>query len=291
MTLITSSFPIIGVDIGGTHITAAYIDPNSYEVISGSLRRQKVQSDAAADLILNSWIETLSSLTEKIATEKIRIGIAMPGPFNYENGVALFKGVKKYDSLYGVDVKTVLMDRLNLPEASIIFMNDAVAFLRGELSAGAAVGAQKAIGITLGTGLGSSSNCTGKVVDVNRAALPFKDQHAEEYLSSRWFLGRYKELTGKEVTNVEELLKVAEPGIKVKIFDEFTVNLARFINDFIADERPETLVIGGNLARTWDHFIIQLKEQIWHKHVLIKQTKMWENAALIGSASIWTNID
>lgn len=291
MTLITSSFPIIGVDIGGTHITAAYIDPNSYEVISGSLRRQKVQSDAAADLILNSWIETLSSLTEKIATEKIRIGIAMPGPFNYENGVALFKGVKKYDSLYGVDVKTVLMDRLNLPEASIIFMNDAVAFLRGELSAGAAVGAQKAIGITLGTGLGSSSNCTGKVVDVNRAALPFKDQHAEEYLSSRWFLGRYKELTGKEVTNVEELLKVAEPGIKVKIFDEFTVNLARFINDFIADERPETLVIGGNLARTWDHFIIQLKEQIWHKHVLIKQTKMWENAALMGSASIWTNID
>ena len=215
----------------------------------------------------------------------------MPGPFDYENGIALFKGVKKYDALYRIDIGTTLMERLNIPLTSIVFINDAVAFLRGELAAGAAADVDKAIGITLGTGLGSSSNCTGKVIDVNRAALPFHDQHAEEYMSSRWFLARYKELTGKDIKNVEELLHIAEPALKNQIFDEFAANLASFINDFIADENPEVLVVGGNIARTWDHFMPQLQQQIINKDVMIRQTKMWEDAALVGSACIWIDKD
>lgn len=291
MTLTTSSFPFVGVDIGGSHITAAYIDPVSYQVIQGSLKRQKVASGAAADVIFNSWVDALAPLIRGIPVEKLRIGIAMPGPFDYKNGIALFKGVKKYDSLYGIDVGKVLMGRLDIPGTSIVFINDAVAFLRGELAAGAAADAAKAIGITLGTGLGSASNCTGKILDVNRAALPFLDQHAEEYMSSRWFLGRYKELTDREIRNVEELLQVAEPALKNQIFDEFAANLARFINDFIADEDPEVLVIGGNIARTWDHFMPQLQQQIENKDVMIRQTKMWEDAALVGSACIWMDKD
>lgn len=289
MALTTSSFPFVGVDIGGSHITAAYIDPVSFQVISASLKREKVASAGMADVIFNSWVAALAPLIDGMPVEKLRIGIAMPGPFDYKNGIALFKGVKKYDSLYGIDVGKVLMERLSIPGTSIVFINDAVAFLRGELAAGAAAGLNKAIGITLGTGLGSASNCSGKVVDVNRAALPFLEQHAEEYMSSRWFLGRYKELTGKEIRNVEELLHKAEPTLKSQIFNEFAANLASFINDFIADENPEVLVIGGNIARTWDHFMPQLQQQILNKNVMIRQTKMWENAALVGSACIWTD--
>lgn len=288
MTSTTTSFPLIGVDIGGSHITAAYIDSLSAQVIPTSLKRVRVASAGAAEQIFISWVEALAPLVEEIPIDMLKIGIAMPGPFDYENGIALFKGVKKYDSLYGIDVGKVLSERLNVPRTTIVFLNDAVAFLQGELTTGAAADVNRAIGITLGTGLGSASNCKGKVVDVNRAALPFLDQHAEEYMSSRWFQGRYKALTGQEIKNVEELLHLAEPALKNKIFDEFATNLAHFINDFIADEDPEVLVIGGNIARTWEHFMPQLQAQIINKKVMIRQTKMWEDAALVGAVSIWT---
>jgi len=219
----------------------------------------------------------------------MKIGIAMPGPFDYQNGIALFKGVQKYDSLYGIDVGEALSRNLNIPLENIIFINDAEAFLRGELAAGAASDVKKAIGITLGTGLGSASNCKGAPKDVNRAALPFLEQNAEEYISTRWFLKRYHELTGADVKNVEELLHVSAPAIKNQIFDEFATNLGSFINDFIADEDPEVLVIGGNIARTWAHFMPKLEQLVVNKKVKIRQTEMWENAALAGAACIWVN--
>lgn len=289
MTLNTALIPFIGVDIGGSHITAAYIDSSSYKVVPDSLKRERVASNSTADVIFDSWVEALSPLIAGLPVGQVKMGLAMPGPFDYKNGIALFKNVKKYDSLYGLDVGAILSDRLNIPRQSIIFINDAEAFLSGEMIAGAAADFNRAIGITLGTGLGSASNCSGTVVDVNRAALPFLEQNAEEYMSTRWFLVRYKELTGKEVKNVEDLLNNAAPAIKNQIFDEFAANLASFLNDFIADENPEVLVIGGNIARTWDHFMPQLQQQIINKNVIIRQTEMWEDAALVGAACIWIN--
>ncbi|ACU03262.1 ROK family protein [Pedobacter heparinus] len=288
MTL-NSFLPFIGVDIGGSHITAAHIDSSTYHVVEDSLVRQRVAPKESAEIILNSWVEGILPLVNGFPAGQIKIGIAMPGPFDYQSGIALFKGVQKYDALYGIDIGEALSRHLNLPLENIIFINDAEAFLRGELAAGAASDVKKAIGITLGTGLGSASNCKGAPKDVNRAALPFLEQNAEEYISTRWFLKRYHELTGADVKNVEELLNVAAPAIKNQIFDEFATNLGSFINDFIADEDPEVLVIGGNIARTWAHFMPKLEQLVVNKKVKIRQTEMWENAALVGAACIWVN--
>lgn len=289
MTLNTSSVPLIGVDIGGSHITAAYITPSTQKIIRESLKRERVPAKDAAPVIFDAWVKALSPLVEELSAAQVKIGVAMPGPFDYQSGIALFKGVKKYDSLYGLDVGKVLSEKLNVKRDAIIFINDAVAFLLGEMAAGAAAGFKKVIGITLGTGLGSASNCSGEVIDVNRAALPFLEQHAEEYISTRWFLGRYHELTGLEVRNVEELIDTAELVLRNQIFDEFATNLANFLNDFIADENPEVLVIGGNIARAWNYFMPQLEQKIVNKSVKISQTEMWEDAALVGAASIWVN--
>lgn len=287
MTLNTSSISSIGVDIGGSHITAAYIEPSTQKVIRESLKRERVPAKDAAPVIFDAWIKALLPLVNGLPAQTIKLGIAMPGPFDYKNGIAMFKGVKKYDSLYGLDVGEVLSERLKVERQSIVFINDAVAFLLGELAAGAAADVKRAIGITLGTGLGSASNCSGNAVDVNRAALPFLEQHAEEYLSTRWFVGRYAELTGTEVKNVEDLIEKADPTLKKQIFDEFAKNLASFINDFIADEKPEMLVIGGNIAHAWSHFMPQVQQIITDKSVRISQTAMWEDAALVGAGSFW----
>ena len=283
----SSELPFIGVDIGGSHITAAHVDCNTYRVIDSTLKRERVASMDDAEVILQSWVKALSALIVKSSEETITIGIAMPGPFDYEQGISLMKGMQKYDSLYGMNIREILAERLGIPGEHITFINDAEAFLRGELASGAASDFERAIGVTLGTGLGSTSNCKGETVDVNRAFVPFLDSIAEEYISTRWFLRRYKELTGSEVKNVEELLATADQSVKDELFEEFSTNLAAFLNDFIADENPQVLVVGGNIARCWDHFIDKLQDKIVNKAVVIRQSQMWEDAALVGAACTW----
>lgn len=279
--------PYIGVDIGGSHITAAHVGAADLKVIKSSLIRERVASMEGADVIIKSWVDALLPLIEKRGEETTYVGIAMPGPFDYEKGISLMKGTKKYDSLYGLNVLEILAEKLNIPTSHILFRNDAESFLHGELASGAVAGEKRALGITLGTGLGSASNCQGKTVDSDRAFIPFKDSIAEEYISTRWFSKRYKELTGKDIKNVESLLESDEQEIKDQIFEEFGQNLASFLNDFIAEEKPDVIVIGGNIAKTWDYFIQEVKKNLQDQHVALKQSIMWEDAALVGAAYSW----
>lgn len=279
--------PYIGVDIGGSHITAAHIDAADFKIVTGSLVRERVASMESADVIIQAWVDTLAPLIISSEGEVSHIGIAMPGPFDYEKGISLMKGTKKYDSLYALNVLEILSEKLGIPADHILFRNDAESFLHGELASGAVAGEKRAIGITLGTGLGSASNCQGTTVDSNRAFIPFKGSIAEEYISTRWFSNRYLELTGSEVKNVESLLASGDEVIIDRIFDEFGQNLAQFLNDFIADEQPDVIVIGGNIAKTWDHFMPVVMKYLQHPHVVIKQSTMWEDAALVGAAYSW----
>lgn len=277
--------PYIGVDIGGSHITAAHVDATTFKVIEHTLKRERVAAMDSLEVIIQSWLNVLSSLIVRDNGENTKIGIAMPGPFDYEKGISMMQNQEKYDALYGVNVKEILAQRLDISESDIVFINDAEAFLRGELASGAAADKERAIGITLGTGLGSTSNGSGITRDMNWAFRPFKDSIAEEYISTRWFLKKYKEITGKEVKNVEVLLEVADQAVKNEIFSEFSDNLSIFLNDFIAQEQPQVVVIGGNIAKTWDHFITQLEDKIKDKTVAIRQSEMWEDAALVGAAN------
>lgn len=279
--------PFIGVDIGGSHITAAHVDPKDFSVSKSSLIRTRVASMEGADVIIKAWVAALSPLIRHEQGKTTRIGIAMPGPFDYEKGISMMKGTKKYDSLYEMNVLTILAEELGIPEDHILFRNDAEAFLHGELASGAAAGEKRAVGITLGTGLGSASNCKGTTVDSALSFIPFKDSIAEEYISTRWFSKRYQEITGKEIKNVESLLESDDQEVKDMIFKEFGENVAAFLNDFIAQEQPDIVVIGGNIAKTWDHFIPVVLENLKDKNVVLKQSVMWEDAALVGAAYSW----
>ncbi|WP_158798557.1 ROK family protein [Pedobacter sp. L105] len=281
------SLPYIGVDIGGSHITAAHIDAADFTIVKSSMVRERVASMEGADVIIKAWVDALAPLIMTLEGETVHIGIAMPGPFDYQKGISLMKGTKKYDSLYELNVLEILSQKLGIPQDHILFRNDAESFLHGELASGAVAGEKRALGITLGTGLGSASNCQGKTVDSDRAFIPFKDSIAEEYISTRWFSKRYEELTGIEIKNVESMLASNNEAIINQIFGEFGENLASFLNDFIEEEQPEVIVIGGNIAKTWDHFIPVVLKHLKNKNVVLKQSTMWEDAALVGAAFSW----
>ncbi|MDZ7633480.1 MAG: ROK family protein [Bacteroidales bacterium] len=148
----------IGVDIGGSHITAVAVNMDNHSIIDGSRSESPVDNKAEPDEILGIWSDTLQKVLHKIPVIMPQgIGFAMPGPFDYVNGICLIKGVSKYEKLYGVNVGKAISDRLGLPaNCKVRFMIDASSFAVGEAWAGKGRNHKKIMAITLGTGFGSA---------------------------------------------------------------------------------------------------------------------------------------
>lgn len=276
---------VLGVDIGGTHITAALMNIEKKELVRGSKKRANVNSHGSADSILKTWVDTLKHVM--LHKPVSHIGFAMPGPFDYENGISLIKGMHKYEALYGIDVRQHLSDELGMKASHICFRNDAEAFLAGEVFCGAAMGYDKAIGITLGTGLGSATSELGATRDVNLGSSLFLDGIAEDYISSRWFLKRCNEVTGRNAKDVKQLAKAAKTDADIRsIFKEFTGNLSAFLQKFIDHESPAVVVIGGGIAGASDLFLSALRNSLNGTIAQIKISELGEDASMIGAASM-----
>jgi glucokinase len=220
-----------------------------------------------------------------------QIGIAMPGPFDYENGIALMRNQGKYDALYGVNVRALVAEQLQLAETDIRLLNDAACFLQGEVVGGAAKGCNRAIGMTLGTGLGTARYKEGMAEDADLWKIPFQAGIAEEYLSSRWFVKRYEELTGSQVPHVKAIVDRAplEPAPVEALFREFGQNLALFLVPFVQEAQPEVIVLGGNISKAYTLFEAALKQGLVQQNCLLptRVAELGEEAALIGAASLW----
>jgi glucokinase len=285
---------VLGVDIGGSHITATLVDLNSGNRIDNSEVREPVNANGTVDEIILLWTDVINRTFSKQNIPLKKIGIAMPGPFDYHKGIAWMKNQDKYDSLYGLNVKDLLAKSLHIPPASIKFLNDAESFLKGEVFSGAAKGMSKVIGLTLGTGFGSARFANNNVEDADLWHTPFLNGIAEDYLSTRWFVARYFALTGTPVNGVKELLELSgKDSNAVKVFKEFGGNLALFLKDVIKKERPQAIIIGGNIANAFPVFSDELNKQLGSltSKTLIKKAVLGEGASLIGAASCWNNVN
>jgi glucokinase len=281
----------VGVDIGGTHITTALIDVNTKAVLPDTMIRAIVNADAPADEILTVWFGVIQKVLAINNVPLQRIGFAMPGPFDYEGGVSLIRNMHKYETLYGLNIKELLAEQFGISKDQVKMRNDTEAFLSGEVMCGAAQGYPKAIGITLGTGLGSAKSNHGFTQDVNLGSSLFKDGIAEDYLSTRWFVEKYRECSGETVTGVKELLEMHKNGnpCTPQIFEEFYGNLTLFLQSFIVAEKPNVVVIGGNIAEAYDLFYPSLVkiQTTYTDTVIFKKAKLGEAAALLGAVSNW----
>jgi glucokinase len=279
---------VLGVDIGGSHITAALVDLESRTVIPGSRKRKLVDSKAGAQEIIDEWCSVIGEAFQDTDREQWNIGIAMPGPFDYEKGICLIKDQDKFLSLYKEDLCKLLGCHLGIDPASIKFMNDAACFLQGEVFGGAARGYNPVIGLTLGTGLGSAVCRSGIAEDADLWKSPFKEGIAEDYLSTRWFVARYHQLSDKTVTGVKELMEEESLFVN-QVFREFGANLGDFLVPLLEQTKAGAVVLGGNIANALPFFWPSLEKQIrvHHPDVIIKQAQLNEDASLIGAASCW----
>lgn len=288
----------VGVDIGGTHVSCAIVDITSGKLYSESLVHSPVNSGAPAIEIMDAWTTAIKSCISRLPQLRIEgVGIAMPGPCDYERGICAITGLDKFGSLFGVNMRQYLSAELGIQASAVRFLNDASCFVLGEQAAGAAKHVEKVIGITLGTGFGSTFLEDSKVVTSGLGVpeggmfwnVPYRASIADDYFSSRWFIGRYKELTGETVDGVAALVQkiTNDPGnAALQVMNEFADALARFLKPYIREFGPGCLVIGGSIALASQYFVPQISECLSKLNCDVRISTLFDKAAMTGAASL-----
>jgi len=288
---------VLGVDVGGSHISCAAVDMDSGELISETKVDQKIDPFAERETILKLWVRTLKKGLERIPLDQFGgIGIALPGPFDYGQGICLMKGVGKYESLYGVNVKEFLQGELGpYGDFLIIFENDASCFALGEHWQGAAKKRKRVLGITLGTGMGSTFLKDGAIQKKGTGVprygflyyLPWCETTADDYFSSRGLIGRAAEICRNEFSGVKEMAELAgsDAGLQ-KLFAEFGEELADFLAACLKEVKADILVLGGNITRAWPWFGFSLEEELMSNEVIcrVEVSQLWDDAAIYGAS-------
>jgi glucokinase len=243
------------LEIGGTHVTAALVSIAGRGVVAGSMQRQEIAPDGTREELLRSVIDAASRVARPAVP---RWSVATPGPFDYARGISLIRGVAKLEALYGVDLRAELSKTLSVRPQDVSFLNDADAFLIGEWWAGAARGHGRAIGVTLGTGLGSAFIAGGQIVESDPDVppegrldlIPFRGAPVEETLSRRGLSAAY----GDRSTDVAEIARRAALGEAraAEVLRRFGAALGEFLAPWTRRFAPTCVVLGGSIARSWD---------------------------------------
>lgn len=289
--MINSKF-ILAADIGGTHITSAVVSTADWSIIPATEARHSVASAEDAKSIFQDWKTALSSSLSQFKNSESKgqissLGIAMPGPFDYSKGISYMQGQGKYDSLYGIAILDRLQEALNLPGLTIHFINDAAAFLQGEIFTQQLNHTDRVLGITLGTGLGSASWQRGqKAQDAALWDSPYKGGIFEEYLTTRWFTSTFEKQTGIRCSGLKEILQEqhAHPYLP-ELLENYSLHLTDFLAFFAAREQCTRFVIGGNIGKIIPQ-LIKANEKAFSPYQLYS-SQLAEKAAIIGASTIF----
>lgn len=248
------------LEIGGTHVTSALVDLGAAHVVPGTRQRIPLRHATTADALIDTFLRCADKVA---ATPAECWGVAIPGPFDYMKGIGLFSGVGKFEVLYGVDLRAALLGRLGARASNVVFINDAEAFLLGEGKAGAAVGHERAVALTLGTGVGSAFLRSGQIVDDDPAVPPegrvdlleINGRPLEEIVSRRAIRARYagcgSPASSIDVHAIADRARSGDSDAR-QVFDEAFDGLGRALGPWLARFLPSVLVVGGSVSASWD---------------------------------------
>ena len=265
------------LDVGGTEIKVNILNKEKQPFYKENIcYESKAREDQHGILQHFKTIitEHLQIMNDNDA-ELVGIGIALPGPFDYENGISLIRGIRKYDAIYQTNLKELMIQwiiKLGFQATTpIIFENDATSFAKGEYYCGVANGQNKAMFITLGTGCGSTFMENHRIVKnkygINQAGMvydtPFLAGTIDEYLSAKGLMEIAK---ANNVTNVDgyHLFVAAENGdvIAQRIFSQFGTQIAQGLRPFILSFAPDILVFGGQISHSLKWMIDSMQEEL-----------------------------
>lgn len=290
----------IAMDVGGSHITSAIVDLSEMKVFEESLFKVSFDSNLPTAEVMDFWENAIRTLLEKSEVGKLSgIALAVPGPFDYDDGTCWIKDQDKYENFYGLNIKDLLRERFDFDlDFPIVFENDATSFGKGEVYKNMENLPKNVMAITLGTGLGACFIENGKIVSTGVTVptngeiwdLPYKNGIAEDAVSLRGLLSNYENLSGIQANNGLELYVLAINGDKkaLEAFHLFGEDLAEIVLPWLKSFNANMLVIGGKIANAGDLFLNSFREKAKQSGIeieLILSTNN-ETTALLGAASL-----
>ncbi|OXB02265.1 hypothetical protein B0A75_04380 [Flavobacterium oncorhynchi] len=290
----------VGLDIGGTHITAAIIDIVDMKVMDFSVHKESFDSNMPVEEVMTIWEKAIRTSFKNSKVEKTSgLAVCMPGPFDYTNGICWIKDQSKYEHFYGLNVRDLFQDKLDLSsDFPILFENDAVCFGKGEVFKDSGNLSKKVMAITLGTGLGACFIDKGESISTGNSVpkegeiydLPYKEGIAEDYVSVRGLLAGYFALSGKKVNNGLELFNLAKTGdtMAAKVFEQMGEDLAEIVLPWLEKFGADSFIIGGKIANASEFFLPVFNQKIKEagSEIVVSISTDNEKAALLGATSM-----
>ena len=281
-----SNRSILSADIGGSHISAAAFVEKPDGFALESISKKNIDSQQSGDSILQQWVSVFKDLISDF--RHCCVILAMPAPFDYVNGICQIIDQGKFIHLFGVNIKEELSERLGIMTTQIHFVNDAKAFLMGESKFGKVSGFENILGLTLGTGLGSSRKFHNQVFDAELWSSKFKDSIAEDYLGTGWFIAWCRENLSLEVKGVKEIIDNPEwLRLTMPAFSTFSKNMAEFILMRFEEMPIDAIVLGGSISRAHALFLEETISILNQKQINtpIFVSDFGDKSALFGAAS------
>ncbi len=288
------------LDVGGTFVKSVVATLQG-ELLPNTETSVPIDSDGTREEIERSFATVITNgkaIAEYNGYILAGVGIAFPGPFDYNTGISYM--THKFAALEKLSVKDFFH---SLPEIGadmpVVFMHDVTAAVLGEMSFGAAQGYKNVAVVTLGTGLGFSHTINGEIQysPLGSPATsiynrPYRDGNLEDYASKRGFLRSYAEVRGEE--NPAELT-VAMIGGKCGEGDKEALQSFYNVGEILATElKPlleefniECLLFGGQISRSFRFFepaLQQLLDEV-KSLKLISPMKNLSTAAPLGLLS------
>ena len=273
----------IGIDLGGTNIAAGIVDESGVilckdSVPTGASRpKEEIIDDIAA------LCRTLTAKMELTLSEIDSVGIAVPGGVDEKSGEILFTPNIPFSGLNICEILSEKLDGIRVRVA-----NDANAATLAEVFAGAAKGADNAVMITLGTGVGGGividkkiySGSNGLAAEIGHFVLQMGGEKCgcgrrgcfEAYASATALIRMTKEelntcFMSGEATLMAEAKEVSartafdafRTGDKAaaRVIARYTDALASGIASLINIFQPDVFIIGGGVSNE-KQFLIDL---------------------------------
>lgn len=309
----------LGIDIGGTNIACGIVDEDCRIIARSKVRTNcpRPYGEIIADII--SAGELACREAGITASELGSVGIGCPGTCNQETGVVEYSNNLGFRN---VPLRDEISGHFGVP---VYLGNDADAAAFGEYCAGSAKGAENAVVITLGTGVGSGIIIGGKlysgfnfaggeightviVVDGRECTCGRKGcfeayssatglvkttrEYAERHPES--LMARLIQQDGKvSARTAYAAMKQGDP-VGLEVTEQYVKYLAVGITNVINIFQPDILCIGGGVCNEGDTLLLPLRkavaEQVYSKNSA-KNTEivicsLGNDAGIIGAAML-----
>ena len=290
----------LGIELGGTNIAVGVVDENNKIIARASTKTKIETADQVADGMAETAYAALKNANLTL-DDVPWVGIGSPGAANRETGVIEFANNLPFKN---TPLQKMLSDRME--GKKVLLENDANAAAYGEYMAGALKGADNAIAITLGTGLGggiiinhkiySGSNFSGGelghtviVVD-GRPCTCGRSGCWETYASATGLIKTTKlhmekapkdsplwQLVGGDINRVSgrtafDAMRQGDPVGK-EIVDEYIKYLSVGIVDMINIFQPDIFCIGGGICNEGETLLKPVREFVEKEQYAMNSSK------------------